>query len=46
MLDEEIQNNKAVFPDMDKLVNGEVFRYLGDKVDGIYNDMWKEVKSN
>ncbi len=46
MLDEEIQNNKAVFPDMDKLVNGEVFRYLGDEVDGIYNDMWKEVKSN
>lgn len=46
MLDEEIQNNKAIFPDMDKLVNSEVFRYLGDKVDGIYNDMWKEVKSN
>lgn len=46
MLDEEIQNNKAIFPDMDKLVNSEVFRYLGDAVDSIYNDMWKEVKSN
>lgn len=46
MLDEEVQNNKAIFPDMDKLVNSEVFRYLGDAVDSIYNDMWKEVKSN
>ena len=46
MLDEETQNNKAIFPDMDKLTNCEVFRYLGDESDAIYNDMWKEVKSN
>ncbi len=46
MLDEETQNNKAIFPDMDKLTNSEVFRYLGDESDAVYNDMWKEVKSN
>lgn len=46
LLDEELQNNKSVFPDTDSLVNCEVFRYLGDEADGIYNDLWKEVKSN
>ena len=46
LLDEEIQNNKAVFPDIDFLKNCEVFQYLGDDVDSIYNDLWKEVKSN
>ena len=46
LLDEEIQNNKAVFPDIDSLKNCEVFQYLGDNVDSIYNDLWKEVKSN
>ena len=46
LLDEELQNNKSVFPDMDSLVNCEVFHYLGDEVDSIYNDLWKEVKSN
>jgi len=46
LLDEELQNNKAVFPDHDSLTNSEVFRYLGDETDAIYNDLWKEVKSN
>lgn len=46
LLDEDLQNNKSVFPDKDSLVNCEVFRYLGDDVDSIYNDLWKEVKSN
>ncbi len=36
----------AVFPDIDSLENSEVFQYLGDDVDSIYNDLWKEVKSN
>ena len=35
----------AVFPDIDSLENSEVFQYLGDDVDSIYNDLWKEVKS-
>lgn len=46
LLDEDLQNNKAVFPDVESLDNCEVFRYLGDEVDTIYNDLWKEVKSN
>ncbi|NBH72365.1 extracellular solute-binding protein [Clostridiaceae bacterium] len=46
LLDEELKNNKSIFPDTDSLVNCEVFTYLGDEVDSIYNDLWKEVKSN
>ncbi|MCD8225078.1 MAG: ABC transporter substrate-binding protein [Clostridiales bacterium] len=46
LLDEELQNNKTVFPDIDSLQNSEVYSYLGDEVDAIYNDLWKEVKSN
>lgn len=46
LLDEDLQNNTAVFPDIDSLQNCEVFEYPGDDVDTIYNDMWKTVKSN
>ncbi len=46
LLDPELQNNKAVFPDLDSLKNGEVFEYMGDEVDAVYNELWKEVKSN
>lgn len=46
LLDEELQNNKAVFPDIDSLKNSEVFEYMGDEVDAIYNELWKEVKAN
>lgn len=46
LLDEETRNNKSVFPDIDSLKNSEVFNYLGDEVDTVYNDLWKEVKSN
>lgn len=45
LLEPELQNNKALFPDTDKLENSEVFKYLGDTVDMIYNSLWKEVKS-
>ena len=45
-MDEDLLYNKSVFPDKDSLVNCEVFRYLGDDVDSVYNDLWKEVKSN
>ena len=46
LLDADLQNNKAVFPDTDSLKNCEVFQYLGTDVDSIYNEYWKEVKSN
>ena len=45
LLDPEIQENDAVFPDTTKLENSEVFRYLGDEDDAVYNALWKEVKS-
>lgn len=46
LLDEDIQNNKAVFPDAGQLKNSEVYKYLGDETDTVYNNLWKEVKSN
>ncbi len=46
LLDPELQNNKAVFPDVDSLKSSEVYKYLGDEVDSRYNEAWKEVKSN
>ncbi len=45
LLDEELQNNKALFPDTESLTDSEVFLYLGDEADGVYNQLWKEVKS-
>ena len=45
LLDAETQENKAVFPDLDELENCEVFQYLGDEDDAVYNQLWKEVKS-
>ncbi|MCC8024578.1 MAG: ABC transporter substrate-binding protein [Clostridium sp.] len=45
LLDDEVKNNKALFPDIHSLPNCEIIQYLGDDVDKIYNDMWKEIKS-
>lgn len=46
LLDEELKTNKSVFPDIDSLSSSEVYMYLGDDIDTIYNNLWKEVKSN
>lgn len=45
LLDPEYQENKAVFPDTDKLENSEVYSYLGTEADDLYSALWKEVKS-
>ena len=45
-LDPELKNNKALFPDDSMLKNSEVYQYLGDQPDSLYNEAWKEVKSN
>lgn len=45
LLDDELKNNKVLFPDIHSLPNCEIIKYLGDDVDTIYNDMWKEIKS-
>lgn len=44
--DEDIRNSKIAFPDLSKYNNLEVFSYLGEDAEALYNELWKEVKSN
>ncbi len=44
--DEEIKNSAIAFPDLSQYSNLETFQYLGEDGDALYNDLWKEVKSN
>ena len=46
MLEDELKNNQALFPDVNQMANTEVFQYVGDEADSLYNEMWKEVKSH
>lgn len=43
--DPAIRNSNIAFPEPEDLVNCETFRFLGDKYDAIYNQLWREVKS-
>ncbi len=43
--DDELRESKVAFPDPEDLKNCEVFQYLGDKYDAVYNELWREVKS-
>lgn len=45
LLPEDIRNNKAIFPDESMLEGSEVYQYLGEEADTVYNELWKEVKS-
>ena len=42
--DEDIKNSSIAFPDLSQY-SLETFTYLGDEGDELYNEMWKEVKS-
>lgn len=44
--DEDIRNSKIAFPNLLDYNNLETFTYLGEDGDALYNDYWKEVKSN
>ena len=44
--DEDIRNSEIAFPDLSKFNNLETFVYLGEDGDALYNELWKEVKSN
>lgn len=44
--DEEIRNSEIAFPDLSKYNNLEAFVYLGEEGDELYNELWKEIKSN
>lgn len=46
LLDEETQNNPAVFPDEEILKRCETFHYLGEDAEEVYSKLWKEVRSN
>lgn len=43
--DEDIKNSKIAFPDLSQYNNLETFHYLGADGDSLYNELWKEVKS-
>lgn len=44
--DEALKNSPVAFPDLSQYSNLETFTYLGEEGDALYNEMWKEVKSN
>lgn len=44
-LSDELRNNKALFPDVKQLENSEVFTYLGEDGDMLYDNLWKEIKA-
>ncbi len=43
--DEDIKNSPIAFPTLSDFENLETFQYLGDEADELYNQLWKEVKS-
>ena len=45
LMDEDLQNNEVAFPDLSKYKGLETYVYLGEDADEIYNDLWKDVKS-
>ena len=44
--DEDLKNSQIAFPDLSQYSGLETYTYLGEDGDSLYNDMWKEVKSN
>lgn len=43
--DEDIKNSPIAFPTLSDYENLETFQYLGEDGDELYNQLWKEVKS-
>ena len=43
--DPAIRNSTIAFPEVQELEHCETFRFLGDKYDALYNQLWREVKS-
>ncbi len=44
--DKDIKNSSIAFPILSEYENLETFHYLGEDADQLYNELWKEVKSN
>lgn len=45
LMDEDLQNNEIAFPDLTQYKGLETYVYLGEDADEVYNDLWKDVKS-
>lgn len=45
LLDANLRNNKALFPDAEALEKSQVYTYLGEDGDALYDNLWKEVKA-
>ena len=43
--DDDIRNSKIAFPHLNQYEHLETFHYLGAEGDELYNNLWKEVKS-
>jgi len=43
--DEDIKNSEIAFPDLSKYNNLETYLYIGEEGDELYNNLWKDVKS-
>ena len=43
--DEDIKNSPIAFPDLTQYENMETFHYLGEEGDELYNQYWKQVRS-
>lgn len=46
LIEEDIRNDKALFPDFSEIGDSETYVYIGEEGDSKYNELWKEVKSN
>lgn len=44
--DEDIKYSEIAFPDLSQYDHLETFSYLGEEADTLYNELWKEIKSN
>lgn len=45
-LDDSVKNDKTIFPDSSVIDNCEVFVSLDEEGTNLYNQLWKELKSN
>ncbi len=43
--DPDIKNSQVAFPDQSVLDRCTTYKFLGDKIEALYNDKWNEVKS-
>lgn len=44
-IDEEYKKMDAIFPKKETLERCEVFKYIGEEADGVYSELWKEIKA-